>query len=57
VEAVNRPQERRRRGMNAAEDVAERYAWPSLAQDVADLYDRVRGADATILRTSAAQSS
>jgi glycosyltransferase involved in cell wall biosynthesis len=56
VEAVNRPQERRRRGMNAAEDVAERYGWPSLAQDVADLYDEVRGLDAMILRTNAAQS-
>jgi glycosyltransferase involved in cell wall biosynthesis len=57
VEAVNRPQERRRRGANAAEDVAGRYAWSSLAQDVADLYDQVRGADATMLRTSTAQSS
>jgi glycosyltransferase involved in cell wall biosynthesis len=56
VEAVNRPQERRRRGMNAAGDVAERYGWPSLAQDVADLYDEVRGLDAMILRTNAAQS-
>ncbi|MDA0174011.1 glycosyltransferase family 4 protein [Solirubrobacter taibaiensis] len=57
VEAVNRPQERRRRGANAAADVAERYAWSSLAQDVADLYDQVRDPDATMLRTSTAQSS
>ncbi|MBE2320100.1 glycosyltransferase family 4 protein [Solirubrobacter sp. CPCC 204708] len=56
VEAVNRPQERRRRGRNAAEDVAERYAWPSLAQEMADLYDRVSGVDATLLRTNAAHS-
>ena len=57
VEAVNRPQERRRRGANAAEDVAERYAWSSLAQDVADLYDQVRGVDAMLLRTNGVQSS
>jgi glycosyltransferase involved in cell wall biosynthesis len=52
VEAVNRPTERRRRGVNAAQDVAERYGWPSLAQDVADLYDQVRGLDAMMLRTN-----
>ena len=43
VEAVNRPAERRRRGANAAEDVAhERYAWPALAQQVAEIYDERR---------------
>jgi glycosyltransferase involved in cell wall biosynthesis len=51
VEAVNRPQERKRRGENAAQDVEERYAWPVLAHEVADLYD------ATILRTNAAQTA
>ena len=51
VEAVNRPQERRRRGANAAADVRERYAWPVLAHEVAELYD------ATILRTNAAQTA
>ena len=56
VEAVNRPAERRRRGANAADDVAERYAWPSLAQDVADLYVDVSGSDAMLLRTNGAQS-
>lgn len=56
VEAVNRPDERRRRGTNAAEDAAERYAWPALAQDVADLYDEVSGRDAMLLRTNGAQT-
>jgi glycosyltransferase involved in cell wall biosynthesis len=51
VEAVNRPDERRRRGANAARDVQERYAWPALANEVAELYD------ATILRTNAAQTA
>jgi glycosyltransferase involved in cell wall biosynthesis len=57
VEAVNRPQERRRRGANAAADVAERYAWSSLAQEVTDLYDQVRDPDAMLLRTNGVQSS
>ena len=58
VEAVNRPDERRRRGANAAADVGERYSWPMLARDVAALYDEVKiEADATILRTSAAQTA
>jgi glycosyltransferase involved in cell wall biosynthesis len=51
VEAVNRPRERRRRGANAAADVEERYAWPVLASEVAELYD------ATMLRTNAAQTA
>jgi glycosyltransferase involved in cell wall biosynthesis len=51
VEAVNRPGERRRRGANAAQEVQERYAWPALATEVAELYD------ATILRTGAAQTA
>ena len=42
VEAVNRPDERRRRGANAAADVADRYAWPALARDVAALYEEAR---------------
>ena len=41
LEAVNRPQERRRRGLEAHEDVRARFAWPALAQEVADLYGRV----------------
>jgi len=57
VEAVNRPAERRRRGANAADDVSERYGWPSLAQDVADLYADVSGSDAILLRTNGAQST
>jgi glycosyltransferase involved in cell wall biosynthesis len=52
VEAVNRPGERRRRGANAVRDVNDRYAWPALARDVADLYDDVCG-DATSLREGA----
>lgn len=56
VEAVNRPAERRRRGANAAKDAAERYAWPALAEEVADLYAEVSGSDAMLLRTNGAQS-
>jgi glycosyltransferase involved in cell wall biosynthesis len=51
VEAVNRPQERRRRGRLAAEDARERFAWPALAGEVAAIYDAARdepeSADAT----------
>jgi glycosyltransferase involved in cell wall biosynthesis len=55
VEAINRPDERRRRGAAAAEDVAQRFAWPALARQVAELYEEVRDgvlteADATSLR-------
>jgi glycosyltransferase involved in cell wall biosynthesis len=39
VEAVNRPEERRRRGAAARADVAERFAWPALAEQVADVYE------------------
>jgi glycosyltransferase involved in cell wall biosynthesis len=52
VEAVNRPAERRRRGANAAREARARYAWPSLAQRVADIYDDA--VDATSLRENAA---
>ena len=48
VEAVNRPAERRRRGANAAACAHERYAWPALAQRVAEIYDDA--VDATSLR-------
>ncbi len=48
VEAVNRPDERRRRGAAAAADVAQRFAWPALSRKVAAVYD------ATMLRMSAA---
>jgi glycosyltransferase involved in cell wall biosynthesis len=41
VEAVNRPGERRRRGLAACEDVRARYAWPALAQEVAEVYEEV----------------
>jgi glycosyltransferase involved in cell wall biosynthesis len=41
VQAVNDPQERRRRG-DAAYDVARgRYSWPALAKDVAAVYDQI----------------
>jgi glycosyltransferase involved in cell wall biosynthesis len=39
VEAVNEPDERRRRGRRAAEVARERYAWPALAERVAVVYD------------------
>jgi glycosyltransferase involved in cell wall biosynthesis len=38
VEAVNDPEERRRRGRNAREVALERYAWPALAEKVAKVY-------------------
>src|SRR4051812_8555193 len=38
VEAVNRPQERRRRGERAREVALERYSWPALAEKVAAVY-------------------
>ena len=38
VEVVNDPAERRRRGRNALRVAHERYAWPSLARRVADVY-------------------
>jgi glycosyltransferase involved in cell wall biosynthesis len=48
VEVVNRPAERRRRGAAARVDVLERFSWPTLAEQVAELYD------ATSLRRGAA---
>jgi len=39
VEAVNDPQERRRRGVLAAEDARAKYSWPALAARVAAVYD------------------
>jgi glycosyltransferase involved in cell wall biosynthesis len=44
VEAVNRPEERRRRGAQAREVALERYSWPALAQEVAAVYEAARGA-------------
>jgi glycosyltransferase involved in cell wall biosynthesis len=38
VDAVNRPDERRRRGERAAEAARARYSWPALARDVAAVY-------------------
>ena len=43
VDAVNRPGERRRRGDNARRVALERYSWPALAEEVAAVYERVRG--------------
>jgi glycosyltransferase involved in cell wall biosynthesis len=48
IDAVNRPQERLRRGAAARADVAERFTWPVLAERVADVLD------ATMLRQRAA---
>jgi glycosyltransferase involved in cell wall biosynthesis len=39
VAAVNRPQERRRRGERAVADARARFSWPALARDVAAVYD------------------
>ncbi len=44
VDAVNRPDERRRRGENAREVALERYSWPALAEEVAAVYEAARAA-------------
>lgn len=41
TEVVEHPEERRRRGCAAYDDARERYAWPALAGDVAELYSEV----------------
>jgi glycosyltransferase involved in cell wall biosynthesis len=41
VQAVNDPDERRRRGDNAYESSRARYSWPALAKEVAGVYDDV----------------
>ncbi len=41
VEAVNRPDERRRRGRAAEVDARERFTWPALAARVAEVYAEV----------------
>ena len=43
AEAVNDPQERRRRGVLAAEDARAKYSWPALAERVAEVYDVAAG--------------
>jgi glycosyltransferase involved in cell wall biosynthesis len=42
VHAVNCPQERERRGAQAAVVARERYSWPALAERVAAIYDAAR---------------
>ena len=42
TEAVNDPEERRRRGRNAREAALARYAWPALAERVAAVYEAAR---------------
>jgi len=44
VAVVNEPEERRRRGAAALQDARNRFAWPSLAADVAAVYAAVSGA-------------
>lgn len=44
VEAVNRPDERRRRGQLAVADARARFSWPALARDVAAVYEAVSAA-------------
>jgi glycosyltransferase involved in cell wall biosynthesis len=41
VQAVNDPDERRRRGAAAYESSRARYSWPALAREVASVYDDV----------------
>jgi glycosyltransferase involved in cell wall biosynthesis len=45
VEAVNRPEERRRRGEQAREVAVERYSWPALAEEVAAVYEAARATE------------
>ncbi|HWK29446.1 MAG TPA: glycosyltransferase family 4 protein [Solirubrobacter sp.] len=54
VEAVNRPAERRRRGTEAVRTARARYAWPALAERVAEIYEDAL--NATSLRENAALS-
>jgi glycosyltransferase involved in cell wall biosynthesis len=42
VEAVNDPDERRRRGERAYDTARARYSWPALARGLAHIYDEVR---------------
>lgn len=49
VEAVNRPEERRRRGAAAHADARARYGWPALAHRVADVYASARQAPDELL--------
>ena len=42
VEAVNRPDERARRGAAAHDAVRARYAWPALAEELAEVYEAAR---------------
>jgi glycosyltransferase involved in cell wall biosynthesis len=44
VDAVNRPEERRRRGERARAVALARYSWPALAGEVAAVYEAARGA-------------
>jgi glycosyltransferase involved in cell wall biosynthesis len=53
VHAVNAPEERRRRGERAAADAHDRFAWPALAEQVAAVYDEVRGAVGGLLGAGA----
>jgi glycosyltransferase involved in cell wall biosynthesis len=55
VEAVNRPDERRRRGAEAYDDVRARFAWPALAEDVAAMYDEVVEGEARVTRDADAR--
>lgn len=43
VDAVNRPDERRRRGDNAWTVARERWSWPALTERVAQVYSEVSG--------------
>jgi glycosyltransferase involved in cell wall biosynthesis len=45
LDAVNEPGERARRGREAYEDARARFAWPALAEEVAEVYEAARSAD------------
>ena len=49
VHAVNCPTERARRGERAAAEARERYSWPALAEEVAEVYDAARSSFSGLL--------
>jgi glycosyltransferase involved in cell wall biosynthesis len=52
VHAVNCPTELRRRGERAAAEARERYSWPALAEEVADVYRAARSDFSELLAPS-----
>jgi glycosyltransferase involved in cell wall biosynthesis len=49
VEAVNHPEDRRRRGVAARRDARKRFAWPALSGRLAAVFDDVAGIEGPVL--------